>query len=97
MKSKKKLFEFLAKRFPHVTGEIKIGTYGISDETYGKTSCIYLWNIKEHWDICRAEMDTLLIGAGFKANRRYGKVNGVDAYGATEVAVSYFKGHHWDE
>jgi hypothetical protein len=95
MKSKKALFEFLATRF-NKTG-VQLGAHGISDETYGRKSMIYLWNIQEEWGVSRDEMDRILGVAGFKVNRRYGRMDNKDLYGATEVQVSYFKGHHWDE
>ncbi len=89
MKSKKELFRLLGERFDN--DEIQIGKYSISDETYGRKSMIYFWNIQRVWGKTREEFEDLLRSWGFNPNRRYAK--GSDA---TEVQVSYFKGWHWD-
>ena len=91
MKSKKVLFEKLGKIFPHKQ-PIKIGTCSISDETYGRQSMLYFWNIEEEWGYKRPDFENVLEGWGFKVNRRYCK-----GENCTEVQVSYFKGWHWDE
>jgi len=96
MKSKKKLFKFLSERF-NKTG-VTLGKFSISDETYGKKSCIYLWNISSVWGVTRTEMVRILKDEGFQVNARYGQSSmGLKPLDATEVTVSYFKGHHWDE
>ena len=96
MKSKKKLFTFLSDRFKK-TG-VTIGRFSISDETYGKTSCIYLWNISEEWGVARNELESILKSAGFQVNSNYGRGEpGYIDYDATEIVVSYFKGYHWNE
>jgi len=95
MKSKTALFKFLMETFNKPAA---LGQNGIGDETYGKTSCIYLWNIQDNWGITRREMETKLEINGFKVNRRWGRAYGTfKAYDATEVHVSYFKGYHWNE
>ena len=94
MKSKKALFKFLTETFnkPAALGQNSIG-----DETYGKDSRIYLWNIQAVWGVSRKELEDKLEDNGFKVNRRWGQACGsYKAYDATEVRVSYFKGHHWD-
>ena len=96
--SKKKLFQFLSTHFNR--SDVKIGNNGISDETYGKDSRIYLFNITKVWNINRSEMESLLIDNGFPVNKKYGRSytgNSKDDYDATEVLVTYFKGYHWDE
>ena len=94
MKSKKALFEFLKATF---NKPAELGNNGISDETYGKDSRIYLWSIQDNWGVTRKELENKLEDNGFKVNRRWGQAHGnFKAYDATEVRVSYFKGHHWD-
>ena len=92
MKSKKKLFEFLASWFGLDPASVEIGRRGISDETYGRVSMIYLWNIPAMWKVSREEMRDALVGAGFKVSRGWG-----DGSDGLEVQVSFFKGWHWDE
>ena len=90
MKSKKALFEALDLYFAtnRFTQE-KLKAKGISNETYGKKSCIYV-NCGEP-DV-RQQVDLYLTARGFKVNRNY------DLGGArTEVQVSYFKGERWWE
>jgi len=95
MKSKSELFKFLARRFKKAG--VAIGNFSISDETYGKKSFIYLWNIFQEWGITRDEMESILKAKGFQVNPNYGRgVKGFRDCDATEVAVSYFKGWHWD-
>jgi len=94
MKSKKALFKFLTETFNKPAA---IGNNGIGDETYGKDSRIYLWSIQDNWGVTRKELEDKLEDNGFKVNRRWGQAHGnFKAYDATEVRVSYFKGHHWD-
>lgn len=90
MKSKKRLFELIAGRFDK--DGVRIGNYSIDDETYGNQSMIYFFNIEKEWGISRKEFEWFLMDNGFKVNLRYWP--GQDA---TEVQVSYFKGHHWNE
>ena len=94
MKSKTALFKFLTETFNKPAA---IGNNGIGDETYGKDSRIYLWSIQDNWGVTRKELENKLEDNGFKVNRRWGQAHGnFKAYDATEVRVSYFKGHHWD-
>lgn len=90
MKSKKILFGLLEKHFG-VSG-LDIGNHSISDETYGRLSMLYFYNINTVWGMSRGDFENLLKGWGFKVNPRWFK-----EADATEVQVSYFKGHHWDE
>ena len=90
MKSKKALFEaldlyFATNRF----STEKLNAKGVSNETYGKKSCIYV-NCGE--SEVRKQVELYLTARGFKVNRNY------DLDGAwAEVTVSYFKGNNWDE
>lgn len=62
---------------------------GWSNETYGKDSMIYLsWESPSE----RTEWENRLEDAGFKVHRRYWPGSST-----SEIQVSYFKGHHWDE
>ena len=90
MKSKKALFEALDLYFAtnRFTQE-KLKAKGISNETYGKKSCIYV-NCGEP-DV-RRQVESFLSTRGFKVNRNY-DLGGTCA----EVTVSYFKGNNWDE
>ena len=97
MKSKKHLFMCLGMSFPHKR-PVEIGKHSISDETYGRKSMIYFWNIREEWGITREEFEDMVENFGFKVNRKYGRgIKPYNDYDATEVQVSYFKGWHWDE
>ena len=90
MKSKKALFEaldlyFATNRF----STEKLNAKGVSNETYGRMSCVYV-NCGER-DV-RKQVETYLTARGFKVNRNY------DRDGARiEVQVSYFKGDRWWE
>jgi len=97
MKSKTELFKFLARTFNK--NFVRIGNHGISDETYGKDSRIYLWNVNERWGITRNELESKLKDEGFKVHSNYGRAISpeVKDYDTVEVSVSYFKGWHWDE
>lgn len=98
MKSKKALFEFLNTHFNRT--DLSLTSPNISDETYGKKSCIYLWDIKGMYNMERGEFERLLQDNGFVVNPKYGKglaKYGMQDYDATEIQVSYFKGYHWDE
>lgn len=90
MKSKKALFAALDKYF-YVTeySEMALRHRRISNETYGRTSCIYIsFETPEQ----RLNVEQFLENEGFKVNRRYARGSST-----TEVQVSYFKGFHWDE
>jgi len=89
MKSKKQLFLFLNKEF---NKKLDLDSDGVTNETYGNSSRIYLWGIKKIYGIPRKELENKIIDAGFKVNQNWNK--GADS---TEVSVSYFKGWHWDE
>ena len=90
VKSKTALFKLLSE----LTGktDIRIGKYSISDETYGRRSFLYFYNIETEWGYSRKMFESLLTRWGFKCNPRWYK-----EADATEVQVSYFKGYHWDE
>lgn len=90
MKSKKALFEALDLYFAtnRFTND-KLNAKGISNETYGRKSCIYV-NCGE--SEVRKQVELYLTARGFKVNRNY------DQDGARiEVQVSYFKGDRWWE
>ena len=88
MKSKVKLFQFLQVLcgMPYVG----LNSPGVSNETYGKRSCIYL-NAKD-FGFERRVLECKLIDKGFKVNQGYFPASQI-----IEVTVSYFKGWHWDE
>jgi len=86
--SKKKLFSALDQFFgTDVYSTQGLNAQGIGDETYGRDSRIYVDTKGK-----RGELERFLRGLGFGVNTNYSK--GSDY---TEVAVSYFKGIHWDE
>lgn len=90
MKSKKALFEaldlyFATNRF----STEKLNAKGVSNETYGKKSCVY---VNCGVPVVRRQVELYLTARGFKVNRDY------DLDGARmEVQVSYFKGDRWWE
>jgi hypothetical protein len=89
MKSKKKLFEALTTFFQN--GEyIEKGlkAAGISNETYGRKSCIY---IDTKSTLERTNLTGYLCGKGFKVNYDYWPGSST-----LEVEVSYFKGNQWN-
>ena len=90
MKSKKALFEaldgfFATNRFT----TDKLNAKGVSNETYGRKSCIYVHCATP---LERMNLEGFLTVRGFKVNRDY-------AFGdsSSEIQVSYFKGVGWDE
>jgi hypothetical protein len=89
MKSKKKLFEALTMFFQN--GEyIEKGlkAAGISNETYGRKSCIYVDTANP---IVRRNLTGYLGMKGFKVNYDYWPGSST-----LEVEVSYFKGNQWN-
>ena len=89
MKSKKQLFEVLEK----IIGQkFDLSTGGVSNETYGKKSCIYLWDVVANYGVEREKLELALEAEGFKVNRQY-----YLGSQTLEIQVSYFKGWHWDE
>ena len=88
--SKARLFQLLDQHFK--TDEYSksgLKAKGISDETYGKESYIYV-----HTDSPdeRRELENFLVDNGFKISKKY------NPEGSTaEVRVAYFKGWHQDE
>ena len=87
MKSKKKLFEFLSQRFSQDVNLANVG-----NETYGKQSMIYLWNVHTRFKIDRQVLEAELADQGFKVKPHY-----CPGTQHIEIQVSYFKGQHWDE
>jgi hypothetical protein len=86
-KSKKKLFEALDQFFgTDAYSKNGLNAKGISDETYGRDSQIYI-----DCQGRRKELESFLRVNDFMVNSSYGK--GGDY---TEVGVSYFKGYHWN-
>ena len=90
MLSKKKLFEALSEIMKDPTIlELGLKHKRVNNETYGKKSCVYFTcDSPEH----RAVVESDLRRRGFKVNSSYWRESPM-----TEVQVSYFKGHHWDE
>lgn len=90
MKSKKALFEALDEYFAtNRFSTEKLNAKGVSNETYGRKSCIYV-NCGD--PVVRRQLDIFLSVRGFKVNRNY-NLGG----SRTEIQVSYFKGTAWDE
>ncbi len=90
MLSKKQLFKALDVYF--VTTEFTtkgLNATGLSNETYGRDSMIYV-SANSEWQ--RIKLEEFLIKRGFKVHTNY-HPGGTRA----EVQVSYFKGWHWDE
>ena len=87
LKSKSKLFTFLSRLFKQ---DFSLKHPAIGDETYGPKSFIYIYCDK--LEMKRRELENKLEEAGFKTCRSYSPGQPV-----IEVAVSYFKGWHWDE
>lgn len=89
MLSKKRLFQFIKDRFNR---ELNLHSKGIGNETYGKQSCIYIWNTLQTLGVPRKTVETIMIQNGFKVNRNYwpGTEN-------VEIRVSYFHGMNWNE
>jgi hypothetical protein len=85
--SKKKLFQALKDEFGL---NVDLKSNGISDETYGKDSMIYIyWN---KFGIDRREAEAKLESLGFKVDRRYDPGSQT-----SEIQVSYFQGtRHWE-
>ena len=98
-KSKKLLFVDLAEigqndsRFAHFSDVDAKGKRlkhpKVSDETYGKNSCIYLYHGEKN---TRRALERLLEARGHRVDRDY-----YLGSGTLEVEVSFFKGYHWDE
>ena len=89
MKSKKKLFNDLSLYFgTNEFAEKGLKAKGISNETYGRKSCIYI-NCGEA--AVRNQVESFLSLRGYKVNRNYNPGGS-----RTEVQVSYFKGNQWN-
>jgi hypothetical protein len=86
-KSKKHLFPLLDQFFD--TGRytaLKLDAEGISNETYGKDSRIYI-NSQGR----RAELENFLAKNGFKVHRSYNP-GGI----RVEISVTYFRGREYN-
>lgn len=91
MKSKKALFTALDKFFGTTEySDRKLKHKLISDETYGRNSCIYVYSEGTLED--RRKLERFLDKEGFKVNKDYWPGSST-----TEVSVSYFRGTNWDE
>lgn len=89
MKSKKALFNDLGLYFGDNEFLKGLNAKGVSNETYGRKSCIY-FNARDKET--RRNLEAFLAIKGYKVNRDY------DRDGALiEVQVSYFKGERWWE
>jgi len=90
MKSKKALFKYLDAYYSHSEPEYArdgLDHKSISNETYGRRSCIY---IRVGEEMC-GNLKKSLIDGGFDVNKDY------TCKEVIEVHVSYFKGHKWNE
>ena len=88
MKSKKALFQVLDEYF-NTDRFVVMGlkARGISNETYGRKSCIY---INCGFTDTRRNLENFLTVRGFKVNRDYNTERAT-----VEVIVSYFRGDQW--
>lgn len=90
LKSKVDLFTALDDYYMTKTYSAKqLDAPGISNETYGRKSCIY---VKAKSAADRQKLEDRLTMNGFKVNKNYWPGSSV-----IEVQVSYFKGYNWDE
>ena len=87
MPSKTKLFKDLGELGYTEIAEQKLDHKQVSNETYGKMSCIYL-TLDD--DEVASKLKRQLKARGHHIGS-WGYDNGI------EVRVSYFKGWHWDE
>ncbi len=89
MKSKKQLFNVLSLFFNDEQYKEKgLDADGISNETYGRKSCIY---VDAKTPETRRKLESDLIVLGFIVNKDYWPGSA-----SAEVYVSYFKGHNWN-
>jgi hypothetical protein len=89
-KSKTKLFQDLAEIDPVMFGDAPergLNHPKISNETFGKDSHIYVGRVAD-----RRHIETELSKRGHTVDRDYWPGESV-----VDVAVTYFKGWHWDE
>lgn len=95
MKSKKALFEDL-QSIVGLDFTPSLTSAGISNETYGKQSMIYIdWGAlrrRGKYAINRNLGERALEKLGYKVNKNYWPESEI-----SEVQVTYFKGWHWDE
>ena len=90
MKSQKQLYPLLDEFFKTKEYSAKgLKAKGISDETYGKKSMIYI-GTKSPAE--RKELETFLKSKGVKVHTDYNP-----GKSTAEVQVTYFKGTRWDE
>lgn len=93
MKSKKKLFALFKEKYGK---DLTLESPGISDETYGKRSFVYVYDTVKTFGVPRGQVIRDLVAAGFPRPGDWGKDNLYPKNGL-EIRVSYFKGWHWDE
>lgn len=74
---------------PFTTKDLRKGVKGVSDETYGRKSVIYLYTASPE---ARSVLTGKLSDLGIEADSLYNPGGRTVA-----VNVSYFKGWHWDE
>lgn len=98
MKSKKRLFEFFREKYGK---DLSLKSPGVSNETYGPKSFIYLWDVPKVLGVSRAQLIKDLLSEGFQKPGQW--AGGWDSAkncavgNGIEIRVSYFKGWHWDE
>ena len=91
LQSKTKLFEILRVETEDEEFRKGLSHPSIGNETYGRKSMVYVhWNLIPGFD--RKSGEETLEAYGCNVNRRYWPGHEV-----SEVQVSYFKGHHWQE
>lgn len=98
MKSKKKLFEFFKAKYGKI---LDLKSKGISDETYGPKSFVYVYDALATLGVSRAQVIKDLVSEGFPKPGQWGMHkdwNKHDCEGqGVEIRVSYFKGQRWWE
>lgn len=74
---------------PFTTKDLKKGVQGVSDETYGRYSHVYVHAGSPEK---RQDLEAKLLNKGIRCNTAYNPTGS-----SLDVPVSYFRGHNWDE
>lgn len=93
MKSKKALFEFFKSKY---NKDLNLQSKGISDETYGKASYIYVYDTAKTLGVSREQALKDLAAAGFPRIGVWGSSCNAEQHYGLEIPVSYFRGKNWN-
>lgn len=93
MKSKTKLFKFFKEKYGV---DLNLKSTGISDETYGPRSFVYVYNSLTTLGVDREQAIKDLVAAGFPKPGIWGSNPEYTTGQGLEIRVSYFKGKNWD-